>query len=233
MSSTPSEPEHKKGFKKRFPDKNKFKGKHGFRKGQNNKKTAKDRGLMPLPDDVEAQLVKLRKKLNSSGKPVEEIKQTLRQERRKAENEFRKQLKNACYRCRDPGHKLSECPKAEGDMDTMTDVCFKCGSAEHNLSECKSKKTELDFVRCFVCSERGHISRDCPKNTKGVYPKGGSCKICKSVNHLAKDCPDAVKDGEEPEEEITLGTLSAKESADADDLSRFNKNKKKPKVVNF
>lgn len=27
------------------------------------------------------------------------------------------------------------------------------------------------FASCFICNERGHLSKDCPKNTHGVYPK--------------------------------------------------------------
>ena len=32
-----------------------------------------------------------------------------------------------------------------------------------------------------------------PKNPKGVYVHGGSCKYCESVNHLQKDCPQHPK----------------------------------------
>ena len=27
------------------------------------------------------------------------------------------------------------------------------------------------FASCFICNERGHLSKNCPKNTHGIYPK--------------------------------------------------------------
>lgn len=36
---------------------------------------------------------------------------------------------------------------------------------------------------------QGHISRQCPDNPRGIYPKGGACKECGDVTHLKKDCP--------------------------------------------
>ncbi|KAF5191747.1 Zinc finger cchc domain-containing protein, partial [Thalictrum thalictroides] len=49
------------------------------------------------------------------------------------------------------------------------------------------------FASCFICNERGHLSKNCPKNTHGIYPKGGSCKVCGGVTHLARDCPNKVQ----------------------------------------
>lgn len=27
------------------------------------------------------------------------------------------------------------------------------------------------YASCFICKERGHLSKDCPKNAHGIYPK--------------------------------------------------------------
>lgn len=27
------------------------------------------------------------------------------------------------------------------------------------------------FASCFICNEQGHLSKNCPKNTHGIYPK--------------------------------------------------------------
>lgn len=43
-----------------------------------------------------------------------------------------------------------------------------------------------------MCSGTGHIARQCPKNSKGIYPTGGSCSECGATTHLKKDCPDLV-----------------------------------------
>ena len=31
------------------------------------------------------------------------------------------------------------------------------------------------FATCFICGAIGHISRECPKNEKGLYTNGGGC----------------------------------------------------------
>ncbi|KAJ1495815.1 hypothetical protein T484DRAFT_1761381 [Baffinella frigidus] len=53
-------------------------------------------------------------------------------------------------------------------------------SSGHSIHDCKAprKKGALAFAVCFICQEKGHISSQCPQNTTGIYPKGGSCKVC-------------------------------------------------------
>lgn len=71
--------------------------------------------------------------------------------------------------------------------------CYKCGSSEHTHTECLQEK--FKFASCFVCNEKGHISRECPQNEKGLYRKGGSCFGCGSVRHTLKDCPKRHSSG--------------------------------------
>lgn len=97
-----------------------------------------------------------------------------------------------CFNCRKAGHNLSECPELNKDLISTagSGICFKCGSTEHTHFECRVVKgQEFKFAKCFICQEQGHISRQCPDNAKGLYPKGGACRVCGDVTHLKKDCP--------------------------------------------
>ena len=70
-------------------------------------------------------------------------------------------------------------------------MCYNCGSTDHIAKACKKtikKGNEYNYAKCFVCNEQGHLSGQCPKNEKGLYPNGGSCRFCNQVTHLAKDC---------------------------------------------
>lgn len=97
-----------------------------------------------------------------------------------------------CLCCRKRGHTMAHCPSNPDKPATKKELtCFRCGEKGHGIKTCSKPRSEgLTFAVCFICKEKGHISRDCPQNTKGIYPKGGSCKICGNVWHLAKDCPD-------------------------------------------
>jgi zinc finger CCHC domain-containing protein 9 len=77
-------------------------------------------------------------------------------------------------------------------------MCYNCGSTEHNAKDCRKPNkigNEYAYAKCFVCNEQGHLSRQCPKNEKGLYPNGGSCRFCNQVTHLAKDCTFKSKGG--------------------------------------
>lgn len=60
------------------------------------------------------------------------------------------------------------------------------------LAASPSSAAGFPHAQCFVCGEKGHLSRACPDNPRGLYPNGGSCKMCGSVEHFLKDCPEAV-----------------------------------------
>ncbi|CCD61275.1 CCHC-type domain-containing protein [Caenorhabditis elegans] len=96
---------------------------------------------------------------------------------------------SACFHCREPGHRLADCPKR--NSSSSDGVCFKCGSMEHSIHECKKKGVKgFPYATCFVCKQVGHISRDCHQNVNGVYPDGGCCNVCGANTHLRRDCPE-------------------------------------------
>ena len=153
-----------------------------------------------------------------------------------------------CLGCRKRGHYLKDCPRRSQYMhlddndqqvqpndndNTMASnlICFNCGSPDHALRACDQKRSKdgsLPFATCFICKEKGHISRDCPNNANGLYPHGGNCHVCGSKDHLVKDCPDRTEEEKEAyirkKEEEALGPrvkgLSMKEddTGGGDDL---------------
>lgn len=150
----------------------------------------------PIKREDYDRLVKLKMEMISKGIPRSEVNKTLKLERRKAEKALSREKKNVCFNCRKSGHMLSECPNLNKDV-SGTGICFKCGSTEHTHFECKVvRNQEFKFATCFICKEQGHISRQCPDNARGLYPKGGACNLCGDVTHLKKDCPKFQREQE-------------------------------------
>lgn len=100
-----------------------------------------------------------------------------------------KDRKKICLLCRSIGHTLKNCPTSFESLEST--FCYNCGENGHRLAECKKplKEGGTGFAECFVCKKKGHLSKNCPTNPHGIYPKGGCCKLCQGVTHLAKDCP--------------------------------------------
>ncbi|XP_063243510.1 uncharacterized protein LOC134542866 [Bacillus rossius redtenbacheri] len=175
---------------------------------------SKFNGFSVKTEDAE-RLNELKKKLRAKGIPEAEISAAMKLERRRAEKALARERKKVCFHCRGSGHVLSECPDlASGEA---AGICYKCGSTEHKAFECRAGKTDaFRFATCFVCSEQGHISSQCPRNSRGLYPKGGGCHVCGEVTHLKKDCPRLQQQQES--QTFTVGTLNgvALESLDSE-----------------
>ncbi|KAG4998239.1 hypothetical protein JHK85_029678 [Glycine max] len=100
----------------------------------------------------------------------------------------------SCFICKAMDHIAKLCPeKAEWEKNKSAYVFFNVFSDDIKCAIIEAGGTK--FAECFVCNQRGHLSKNCPQNTHGIYPKGGCCKICGGVTHLAKDCPDKGKSG--------------------------------------
>lgn len=138
-----------------------------------------------------------------------------------------------CFACRKQGHSSQNCPSTgkTGHSRKVT-ICYFCGSKQHLLSGCKEYNptsqeegySALPFAECFVCKEKGHLSGSCPKNDKGIYWKGGSCRFCGSVRHLANACPSRPVDsahnasGRSKYAIDALSTIDNTKSGDFDDF---------------
>jgi zinc finger CCHC domain-containing protein 9 len=150
----------------------------------------------------------LTKILRKKGTPEEEVQQIIKLERRKEEHKLRRAKNKVCLCCRDIGHTVSQCPKLAADGESGYGICFRCGSTEHAARKCKAKLPEgspqYPYAKCYICNETGHLAQGCPQNTKGVYPRGGSCHRCGSIEHLKGQCPAAKRsqiNGDSVEEE--------------------------------
>lgn len=210
---------------------------------QNYLEKRKENGMPILTQKVENKIYKLKQTLRKKNVAPEEIKQIIRRKRRDEELKLRRELKTMCFNCRKTGHLLAECPLSAANINNNNnqtiaagDICYCCGSSEHRLSQCSKyqasgRKGALPFAKCFICNQKGHLTRSCSQNTKGAYPNGGNCRFCGSIEHLIKDCPrNTNKRAEAPEIELkTYASLGG--GVDCDDYPVELAAPKKKKIV--
>tara|TARA_B100000795_G_scaffold259397_1_gene234335 strand:- start:103 stop:1137 length:1035 start_codon:yes stop_codon:yes gene_type:complete len=105
--------------------------------------------------------------------------------------------KEVCLRCRQEGHKMSDCPMMRGGGPAsqgrkVAVSCYNCGGNSHRASHCRKEKigNGFSFATCFICGTKGHLASQCDINKQGMYPNGGGCRVCGNNQHLVKDCPE-------------------------------------------
>ncbi|KAF9131590.1 Mitochondrial matrix cochaperone [Mortierella sp. 14UC] len=148
------------------------------------------------------------------GAPQQDLK-SAKSERRRLRRQKERGNASVCFACRKTGHSAKNCKESTG-----VGMCYSCGSLEHTTKDCKKLSKDgnkFKFATCFVCKEQGHLAGACPKNEKGLYPKGGSCRFCNKVDHLAKDCTLT----KEEVGTVTLGKIDLVQGADDDDFHIF------------
>ncbi|KAF9119170.1 hypothetical protein BGX30_004044 [Mortierella sp. GBA39] len=136
-------------------------------------------------------------------------------ERRRLRRQKERGNASVCFGCRKTGHSAKNCKESTG-----VGMCYSCGSLEHTTKDCKKLSKDgnkFKFATCFVCKEQGHLAGACPKNEKGFYPNGGSCRFCNKVDHLARDCTLT----KEEVGTLTLGKIDLVQGADDDDFHIF------------
>lgn len=89
-----------------------------------------------------------------------------------------------CLKCRQPGHKMRDCPENK----VAPEYCYNCGEVDHSTKQCPMPFTNYAHALCFICNTKGHLASACPKNDRGVYPNGGCCHYCGSIKHLGRNC---------------------------------------------
>ncbi|KAG0364094.1 hypothetical protein BC939DRAFT_460189 [Gamsiella multidivaricata] len=153
--------------------------------------------------------------------PTGGVDNSAKSERRRLRRQKEKGNAAVCFACRKTGHSAKNCKESSG-----VGMCYSCGSLEHMTKDCKKLSKDgnkFKFATCFVCKEQGHLAGQCPKNERGLYPNGGSCRFCDKVDHLAKDC----KLTKEDVGTVTLGKIDLVQGADDDDFHIFVDEKRK------
>ncbi|KAH7108027.1 hypothetical protein BKA62DRAFT_4092 [Auriculariales sp. MPI-PUGE-AT-0066] len=139
-----------------------------------------------------------------------------------------------CFACRQKGHAAADCPDSnlvlDNDKDVgntaaarpATGICYRCGATNYSLKRCRKPENPddpLPFATCFVCKRKGHLAGKCGQNSKGVYPKGGSCVLCGKTSHLAKDCQLRTQ----PVADAAVMAATKSVAADEDDFHVFKR----------
>ena len=62
-----------------------------------------------------------------------------RSNQRRLNRQYERESTRVCFKCRKPGHSMSECPEMKKSSEEGAGICYKCGSTEHSVNRCKVK----------------------------------------------------------------------------------------------
>ena len=126
----------------------------------------------------------------------------LARERREKQFHRKKHMNTICYKCRQRGHTVSQCPLigSEG-CDHTTSITSTKNNEDGNANN--DNQQPHKSICCYKCGKTDHSLKLCPhltqedkntcKNGKFNYSKMklpfATCFICHKVGHLSSQCP--------------------------------------------
>ncbi len=92
---------------------------------------------------------------------LERVTKESRSNARRLNRASERDIKRVCFKCRQPGHPITECPEMLKNNTEAAGICYKCGSTEHSMQKCKVKTEpgHFPYAKCFICHETGHITK--------------------------------------------------------------------------
>lgn len=96
-----------------------------------------------------------------------------------------------------------KCPSKSGATYRHCDQCILCVKPNYThcatCNRCVQKvghdcETYQSFQECWLCSQRGHVEKNCQIMKQFKRRKDGSCAVCKGkLKHNLKNCPEKWK----------------------------------------
>ncbi len=107
-------------------------------------------------------LLELKRKYELSEEEfLERVMKESRSNTRRLSRANERDSKRVCFKCRQSGHSINDCPEMLKNNTEAAGICYKCGSTEHSMQKCKVKTEpgHFPFAKCFICHETGHITK--------------------------------------------------------------------------
>ena len=70
---------------------------------------------------------------------IERLHKEARSNQRRLNRQNERETGRTCFKCRQQGHAIEDCPEMKRDSEQGSGICYKCGSTEHAMNKCKVK----------------------------------------------------------------------------------------------